>query len=48
MAFAAVYKTYAGCSSRRFATDLRDAHDQGLIEKAPSFNAVLKNQRDPP
>jgi hypothetical protein len=47
MAFALVYKTYAGCSSRRFATDLRDAQDKGFIEKAPNFNTVLKYTRQP-
>jgi transposase len=28
-------------SSRRFATDLREAHERGYITKAPHFNSVL-------
>src|SRR5437763_10118099 len=46
MAFAAVYKTYAGSSARRFTTDLRDAQAAGLIDKAPHFNSVLHYMRD--
>ena len=47
MAFAAVYRAYARCSSRRFTTDLRDAQEGGLIEKAPAFNSVCRYVRDP-
>src|SRR5206468_3829774 len=46
MAFAAVYKTYAGSSARRCTTDLRDAQAAGLIDKAPHFNSVLHYMRD--
>jgi transposase len=47
MAFASVYKVYAGCSSRRFSTDLRDSQEKGLIEKAPTFNTLLAYMRMP-
>jgi transposase len=40
MAFAAVYKVYSGFSSRRFTSDLRDAHRDGYIDCAPHFNSV--------
>jgi transposase len=47
MAFASVFKIYEGCSSRRFATDLREAEGKGLIEKAPNFNTLLSYMRLP-
>ena len=47
MTFAAVYKTYAHRSARRFMTDLRDAETAGMIDKAPSFNSALRYLRDP-
>lgn len=40
MAFAAVLKVYTGFSSRRFSSELRAAHDSGLIGRAPHFNSV--------
>lgn len=40
MAFAATYKVYSRFSSRRFMSDLRAAHDNGLIDAKPSFNSV--------
>ncbi|HEX7167542.1 MAG TPA: transposase [Acidimicrobiales bacterium] len=46
MTFAAIYRTYARCSARRFTSDLRDAEDKGLIERAPSFNSVLRYTRE--
>lgn len=39
--FAATYKVYSMLSSRRFASDLRDAHAKGYISRAPHFNSVL-------
>src|SRR5712691_11494364 len=33
MAFATTYKVYGRLSSRRFTTDIRDAHARGLIER---------------
>lgn len=47
MAFAIVYKTYSGFSSRRFDSDLRSAEAAGLIDKAPSFNSMLRYTRSP-
>lgn len=47
MAFATVFKTYSRFSSRRFASDLRAAADEGLIDKVPAFNSVLRYGRDP-
>jgi hypothetical protein len=42
MLFAAVFKVYSTMSSRRFASDLRDAHAKGYISKVPHFNSVLR------
>lgn len=47
MAFASIYKTYERMSARRFTSDLRDAEGKGLIDKAPSFNSVLRYMREP-
>ena len=41
MLFCIVYKVYATISSRRFASDLRDALQKGFISQAPHFNSVL-------
>ena len=40
MVFAAVYRVYAGFSSRRFTPDLEDARKAGMIRKAPHFNSL--------
>lgn len=40
MVFAAVYKVYSGFSSRRFTSDLREAHARGNISRVPHFNSV--------
>jgi hypothetical protein len=40
MVFASVYKVYAGFSSRRFTSDLRDAYTAGLIDSRPDFYSV--------
>ncbi|MDP8975402.1 MAG: transposase [Actinomycetota bacterium] len=47
MAFAVVSKVYACFSARRFASDLRTAEAAGLVDKAPSFNSVLRYMRAP-
>lgn len=47
MAFATVYKTYSGVSARRFDSDLCTAQTDGLIDKAPSFNSMLRYTRTP-
>jgi hypothetical protein len=39
--FAAVFKVYSQLSSRRFTSDLCDAHSKGYISKVPHFNSVL-------
>jgi hypothetical protein len=39
--FSACFKVYSTVSSRRFATDLREACERGYITKAPHFNSVL-------
>jgi transposase len=46
MAFATVYKVYSRFSSRRFASDLRDAEQRGLISRAPHFNSVTNYMSD--
>ncbi len=40
--FCAVFKVYSQLSSRRFASDLCDAHAKGYISKVPHFNPVLR------
>lgn len=40
--FCAVFKVFSTYSSRRFISDLCDAHEKGYISKVPHFNSVLK------
>lgn len=47
MAFATAYKVYSRLSSRRFTSDLRDAHDRGLVKAAPHFNSVCNFMSSP-
>ena len=47
MLFASVYKVYTGFSSRRFTSDLRDAHTDGLVASTPHFNSVTNYLADP-
>jgi transposase len=47
MTFATVYRTYTQCSARRFISDLRDAHEKGMIDRVPSFNSTLNYLRMP-
>ena len=47
MVFASAYKVYVGFSSRRFTTDLHDAHADGLIRSTPHFNSVSRYLSDP-
>ena len=47
MLFATAYKVYVGFSARRFTSDLKDAHAQGLIGNAPHFNSVNRYLADP-
>jgi transposase len=39
--FCAAFKVYSTASSRRFMTDLREAHGAGLVSRAWHFNSVL-------
>jgi transposase len=47
MVFCAALKVYCGFSSRRFTTDLRDAHANGLIKSTPHFNSESRYLADP-
>lgn len=47
MVFATVYKVYSRFSSRRFTSDLRDAHHRRLIVHQPHFNSVNHYMRNP-
>jgi transposase len=38
--FATCFKVYSTVSSRRFMTDLREAHAKGRISKVPHFNSI--------
>lgn len=40
MTFATTYKVFSRFSSRRFASDLREAYGRGLITRVPHFNSV--------
>lgn len=39
--FAVVYKIYSTVSTRRFATDLRDAFQKGYLSKLPSYSTLF-------
>jgi len=47
MVFATTYKVYSRMSSRRFMSDLRDAHARGLVSAAPCFNSVTNYMANP-
>jgi hypothetical protein len=40
MAFACAFKVYSGFSSRRFTSDLKEAHAGGFVSRTPHFNSV--------
>jgi hypothetical protein len=40
--FSACFKVYSTYSSRRFMTDLRNAHERGFVTRPWHFNTVLK------
>ena len=44
--FCLAFKVYSGMSARRFATDLREAHADGLISDAPAYNSVIRYFED--
>jgi transposase len=39
--FAACYKVYSGFSARRFMTDMRQAVEEGFVDKAMCYNSIL-------
>lgn len=45
--FAACFKVYSTVSCRRFMTDLRAAHERGLISKTPHFNSIFNYLENP-
>ncbi len=45
--FAVVYKIYSTVSTRRFASDLRDAFQKGHLSKLPSYNTLFDYLRMP-
>ena len=47
MVYTGTMKVYEGFSARRFDCDVRDAHSQGFIDAAPSFNSVNRYIADP-
>lgn len=47
MAFAAAFKVYRRFSSRRFSSDLREATERRLIQRAPHFNSVTNYLSSP-
>ena len=47
MVFASVYKVYAGFSSGRFTTDLRDAFVDGQVNSMPHFGSVNRYIANP-
>ena len=47
MVFATVYKVYAGFSSRRFTSDLREAFVDGQVNSLPHFNSVNRYMANP-
>lgn len=41
MIFAMAYKVYSTISTRRFMTDMRDAHAKGYTSKLPCYNSII-------
>jgi transposase len=44
--FAACFKVYSTVSTRRFMTDLREAHAKGFITRTPHFNTIFNYLED--
>ena len=42
MIFACIFKVYSQMSSRRFTTDLKDAHAKGFISECPHYNSLIR------
>ena len=47
MVFVGAIKVYSGFSARRFNCDVQEAHEQGYIDAAPSFNSVNRYISNP-
>ena len=47
MVYTGATKVYSGFSARRFDCDVREAHRNGHIDAAPSFNSVNRYIADP-
>ena len=47
MVYVGAIKVYAGFSARRFNCDVEEAHRQGFLASAPSFNSVNRYIADP-
>lgn len=45
--FAAAFKVYSTVSTRRFISDLNDAHAKGFITRVPSFNVIIRTLEHP-
>lgn len=41
MLFAMAFKVYSTISTRRFMTDLRDAHGKGYLSELPAYNTII-------
>lgn len=41
MLFAMAYKVYSTLSTRRFMTDMRDAHAKGYVAQLPCYNSII-------
>lgn len=46
MIFACGFKVYSGLSGRRFMTDLRDAHGEGMLTRLPHYNSLFNYLED--
>lgn len=47
MVFGCCYRVYSGFSSRRFTSDLRAMHRDGVIHSTPHFNSISNYLTDP-
>ena len=45
--FSATFKVYSTVSTRRFMSDLREAHERGYLAKAPHHSSVFRYLEDP-
>lgn len=47
MVFACTYKVYSRFSTRRFMSDLIDAHERGYVRSTPHFNSISNYMSNP-